>query len=59
MLVDLDTVTEKTVGSFSKGMRQRVKLAAALVAPCFLIFEVARAEAKLRVALEGVDALNQ
>ena len=31
MLVDLDTVTEKTVGSFSKGMRQRVKLAAALV----------------------------
>ena len=30
-LVDLDTVTEKSVGSFSKGMRQRVKLAAALV----------------------------
>ena len=30
-LVDLDEVTEKTVGSFSKGMRQRVKLAAALV----------------------------
>ena len=30
-LVDLDTVTDKAVGSFSKGMRQRVKLAAALV----------------------------
>ena len=30
-LVDLDTVTEKNVGSFSKGMRQRAKLAAALV----------------------------
>ena len=30
-LVDLETVTNKPVGSFSKGMRQRVKLAAALV----------------------------
>ena len=30
-LVDLAAVTEKNVGSFSKGMRQRVKLAAALV----------------------------
>ena len=30
-LVDLDSVTDKAVGSFSKGMRQRVKLAAALV----------------------------
>ena len=30
-LVDLATVAEKNVGSFSKGMRQRAKLAAALV----------------------------
>ena len=30
-LVDLETVTDKALGSFSKGMRQRVKLAAALV----------------------------
>ncbi len=30
-LVDLAAVTEKNVGSFSKGMRQRAKLAAALV----------------------------
>ena len=37
-LVDLETVTNKPVGSFSKGMRQRVKLAAALVNdPEFLI----------------------